>query len=59
MPKKALFRLTVDMQNAAFQDNPEELITILQDAIEKIKAGNQTAKLKDSNGNTVGQFTIW
>ena len=59
MTNKGVFRLTVDMDNAAFEDNPNELTDILEQAIKKIKEGNTTAKLKDTNGNTVGVYTTW
>lgn len=58
MKNKMLFRLSVDMNNQAFEDK-EELIRILESAISKLKDGNETAKLKDINGNTVGTYTIF
>lgn len=58
MKNKMLFRLSVDMNNAVFEDK-EELIRILETAISKLREGNETAKLRDINGNTVGTYTIF
>ncbi len=54
--------ITINTDNAAFEDNPTELLQVLQDIAEKIRIGYQCwipgFPVKDSNGNTVGQVTI-
>jgi len=53
------FKLNIDMDNAAFDECPEEE---LQDLLERVKqrlAGGVTeGKIVDINGNMVGKFEI-
>ena len=46
----------VNTSNATFEDNPDELDRLLDDAIKSCKevGGNWNLPLKDINGNTVG-----
>lgn len=53
------FRCDIDMQNAAFE-NPEELISILwEQVIKKIEENNTGNRVRDSNGNAVGQWAFY
>ena len=50
--------INVKLDNSAFEDNPNELQEILARQIpHNIKPGDD-GKLKDSNGNTVGQWEV-
>lgn len=52
------FVCEIDMTNAAFED-PEELIRILKEqVIKKLEGSNTGNRLKDSNGNFVGQWAF-
>ena len=50
------FQLTIDCDNAAFQDNPSELADILRKLAERLESGQPVDgyTLRDSNGNNVG-----
>lgn len=51
--------LTVDMDNAAFEQYPEvELASVLHKAVKAIEEGNQFGALLDTNGNAVGSWRI-
>lgn len=52
------FHLSIEIDNAAFQDNnaPHEIARILREAADKIADGQTLGKLRDINGNTVGAF---
>lgn len=49
--------IEIDLDNASFQDNPGELAQILDRIPNNIRPGDD-GKLKDSNGNTVGQWEV-
>jgi hypothetical protein len=52
-------KITVEMDNAAFEDSPAgELARILRDLSDKIEEGEDSVRLRDLNGNVVGQFAI-
>ena len=58
-------RITIDTDNAAFEDDPGELGRILRDAGERLDLHLEHApdttfscKLRDVNGNTVGQVNL-
>lgn len=51
------FTLEIDMDTAAFEDNPSELEELL-DAVREGVTWLETGKLRDSNGNTVGSWRI-
>jgi hypothetical protein len=48
-------QIEIDLDNAAFQDNPGELAQILEKIPHNMKPGDD-GKLRDSNGNTVGHW---
>lgn len=51
--------ITIQMDNAAFADEPAtELARILRNLAERIEEGSTESRLRDINGNHVGQFTI-
>lgn len=45
------------LDNAAFEDNPDELRQILNQIPHNLKPGDD-GKLRDSNGNTVGSWEV-
>lgn len=52
-------RLTIDMDNAAFDDNEgAEAARILRTAAEGVEFGCIRSALIDINGNVVGKFSI-
>ncbi len=52
-----MFSLFFAMNNAAFEDMPErEAARILRDLANGVENGALEGKLKDANGNTVGEF---
>lgn len=57
------FQLTIhNLDNAAFGDNViergEEIGRLLRYAADRVRLGVIHGKLRDINGNTVGEFTI-
>lgn len=53
-----MFKLTIKTDNAAFADDPEaELARILADVAERVADGEMSGKLRDANGNTVGEYS--
>ena len=55
-----MFKLEIEtFSNAAFEpDKSIELVRILKSLITKIEKGEEEGKLKDINGNNVGEFYI-
>jgi hypothetical protein len=55
------FRLTIDMDNAAFEDDPGELARCLRDVASLVAPGKewQHGNVRDINGNTVGTFKVY
>jgi hypothetical protein len=53
-------KITIDIKtdNAAFEDNPDELANIIHGVGVKIVIGLRCGSLTDSNGNTVGKFKV-
>ena len=52
-----VFQLTIETDNAAFEDNPYyEIIRILKDAIVSLELEKPTETLHDINGNGVGAY---
>lgn len=53
-----MFNLKIETGNADLEQpyKAEEIIRILQDAISKIKIGDNQGELRDINGNLVGTF---
>jgi hypothetical protein len=51
------FILTVKTTNAAFEDDaPTEVARLLRDVAERLEDGSVSGKMRDVNGNTVGDF---
>jgi hypothetical protein len=52
--------IEISLDNAAFQDNglAEEIKIILDKAVNLIENGFLEGKLRDTNGNRVGQFMV-
>lgn len=50
--------IDIKTDNAAFEDNPDELRAILIGVSAKVAVGNRGDNLRDTNGNTVGKFTV-
>ena len=49
------FELSISCDNAAFEDDPNtEVARILEDAARRLRAGRDSLKLMDINGNHVG-----
>ena len=53
------FTMTVDMNNAAFIDNPDELATLIRQVGNRVERGDEDGGIKDTNGNTVGSFVFY
>lgn len=51
-------RIVVNMDNAAFDDNPAELADILSDVAAAVDHGQTGGRCMDSNGNSVGQWEV-
>lgn len=54
------FKLTINMNNAAFQDNGRatELIAIMAKVSAQVADGVRYGDCKDSNGNIVGLWSV-
>lgn len=52
------FNLKINLNNASYKDNPEELQENLENIIVKIKWGDTTGIVFDSNGNKTGHWNI-
>ena len=55
-----MFKLKIETGNAAFEDpyKAEEIGRILHLASIRLRQGETSGKLRDSNGNTVGEFAL-
>lgn len=51
-----MFKLEIDTNNAAFEDNAYELEEILEKLAGTLRTGLLSGILLDSNGNLVGKF---
>ena len=51
-------KIEINMDNAAFEDNPEDEIRSILDDIYPEVMNRRKVKLRDSNGNTVGHYKI-
>ena len=51
-------RIKVNTDNAAFQDDPDELRDCLGAAVERIADRSREGWITDSNGNTVGEYKV-
>lgn len=54
------FRLSIDMDNAAFEDDPGELERCLRFVADLVAPGKEYSRgnIRDINGNTVGMFEV-
>lgn len=52
------FTLTIDCDNAAFDENPNELDELVHVVAQRIEAGRESGKVMDHNGNSVGSWEI-
>jgi len=50
-------QIEINLDNAAFQDNPAELAQILEKIPNDVKPDRE-GTLRDSNGNTVGHWQV-
>lgn len=50
--------IKVNLDNAAFEENQAELSEIIAQQIPHNLKPGDTGRLKDSNGNTVGQWEV-
>lgn len=48
--------INIDTNNAAFEDNDTELYDIMGRVSMAVQDGEKSGNLRDSNGNTVGNF---
>lgn len=54
-----MFKLTIEMGNEAFADDPnEELARLLERAAKRLRDGYAEDTLRDANGNTVGKWSV-
>ena len=58
--KMKVFRMQVEMENAAFEDNPEELQRIARKAASTVDLLREESRVSlfDANGNKVGFMEI-
>ena len=52
-----MFKLEFSTENAAFEDSLE-VVVILERIAQKMKQGDRFGAVKDSNGNTVGRWSL-
>ena len=52
-----MFTLEFSTENAAFEDSLE-VVVILERIAQKVKGGDTFGAVKDSNGNTVGRWSL-
>ena len=52
-----MFKLEFSTDNAAFEDSLE-VVVILERIAQKVKGGDTFGAVKDSNGNTVGRWSL-
>lgn len=54
-----MFRLEIQTDNDAFKINgAEEIRTILKDIANQLRYGETSGKVRDTNGNTVGEWSL-
>ena len=55
---KQKIEIEIDTDNAAFEDDPNEVCRILRTAVELVIDGYKAGYLSDANGNTVGTLSV-
>jgi hypothetical protein len=51
--------ININTDNAAFEDDPDQLFDLLNTVVNKITGyGEKDGKLRDGNGNNVGNFKV-
>ena len=50
--------IQIRLDNAAFEDSPEEISKILKNISFDLSKGYSNSIIRDSNGNNVGEFAI-
>ena len=54
-----MFQIKINTDNAAFQpDASLEVISILEHVVRQLDAGQTGGNVRDSNGNTVGEWKL-
>lgn len=54
-----MFNLQVSTTNAAFEDDfAEEIVRILTNVAERVRAGQTSGRIHDLNGSSVGTFSL-
>lgn len=56
---KVTLSLNIDSSNDAFDAAEVEVARILRDTATKIEAGHTLGRLRDFNGNSVGNFDLY
>ena len=51
-------KIQINLDNSAFEENPDEVKTILKNIGRDIEKGYCQGILRDTNGNNVGDFVI-
>ena len=52
------FQLAISMNNAAFEDDPYELLRLIQEVAGSLEYGLRHETIFDTNGNRVGEWSI-
>ncbi len=54
------FKLEISIDNSAFEENPDELASILDELAAKAEDGclDESESIRDSNGNTIGHYAM-
>jgi hypothetical protein len=53
-----ILKIQINLDNAAFEDNPSEIKTLLQNISFDIAKGYVQSIIRDTNGNIVGDFVV-
>jgi protocatechuate 3,4-dioxygenase beta subunit len=52
------FNVSINIDNAAFQDNPSEISRILRNIADDVEDHTLSGKVSDFNGNYVGYYKV-
>ena len=50
--------IKIDTGNAAFQENEDEVLTIMRRVAQRVSDQDRDGILRDTNGNRVGEFKV-